>query len=224
MQRGARCCRMWQGVQLVAVRCSVMRCVAAWCGVLQCGAVCCSVVQCVAEWCSAFQSVAVCCIVVQIVAVWCSVMQCDTVWCSMIQCAAVCCSISVCAWSESYHTRECFRLILMWHVNACSNEWMSIHMWISLSDVVMSNTWMRHVPCINRTNKSCPMYGWVMSRIWRSHVYHRSLAPALQRTATLCNTLPAIGRWCWRCMKITHCITLQHAATHCITVQQHTAT
>jgi len=35
-------------LQCGAVCCSVVQCVAVWCGVLQCGAACCSVVQCVA--------------------------------------------------------------------------------------------------------------------------------------------------------------------------------
>jgi len=62
-------------LQCVAVRCSVLQCVAVftatsiiqnlevWCGFLfcLCVAVCCSVLQCVAMCCSALQCVAVCC-------------------------------------------------------------------------------------------------------------------------------------------------------------------
>jgi len=68
-------------LQCVAVRCSVLQCVAAYDamtgvaahsvsagGVLQCVAVCCSVLfmlQCVAVRCSVLQCVAVCCSVLQ---------------------------------------------------------------------------------------------------------------------------------------------------------------
>jgi len=46
---------------------------------LQCVAVCCSVLQCVAVCCSVFQCVALCCSVLQCVAVCCSVLQCAAV-------------------------------------------------------------------------------------------------------------------------------------------------
>jgi len=87
-------------LQCVAVRCSVLRCVAVCqisrpstsnrlehlgqmshlfrlsicCSVLQCVAVCYSVLQCVAVCCSKMQFVLVCCIVLQGVAVYCSVL------------------------------------------------------------------------------------------------------------------------------------------------------
>ena len=77
----------------VAVRSSVLQCVAVYCSVLRhitmryskglrhptwhsISAVCCSVLQCVAVCCSVLQCVAVCCNVLQCVAVCCSVLQC----------------------------------------------------------------------------------------------------------------------------------------------------
>jgi len=50
-----------EGLQCVAVCCSVLQCVAVRCSVLQCAAVCCSVLQCVALCCSVLQGVAGCC-------------------------------------------------------------------------------------------------------------------------------------------------------------------
>ena len=81
----------------VAVRCSMLQCVAVCCSDASllmlnacthanthaCVAVCCSVLQCVAA----------CCSVLQYVAMYCSVLQCVVVSCSMLQCCAVCCSV-----------------------------------------------------------------------------------------------------------------------------------
>ena len=67
----------------VAVRCSVLHCVAVCCSV---GVTIVQVLQCVAMCCSVLQCVAVCCIVLQCVAVCCSVLQCVAVCCSVLQC------------------------------------------------------------------------------------------------------------------------------------------
>ena len=69
----AVCCGVLQGVaglSSCARAQGVLRCVAVCCGVLQCVAVCCSVLQCVAVCCSVLQCVAVCCCVL-----WCAIMH-----------------------------------------------------------------------------------------------------------------------------------------------------
>jgi len=101
--------------QYVAVRCSVLQCVAVpkegaclheccsvlqydvVCSVLQCFAMCCSVLQCVAVCCSVLQCVAVCRSTApnegacphECVAVWRSWLQYNAVCCSVLQCVAV---------------------------------------------------------------------------------------------------------------------------------------
>ena len=51
--------------------------------------VCCCVLQwvlrCVADWCRVVQCGAVLYILVQHIIVWCSVVQCGAVWCSVVQ-------------------------------------------------------------------------------------------------------------------------------------------
>ena len=109
-------------LQCVAVRCSVLQCVAVCCrgrgssGDTVSYCVSCSVLQCVAVCCSLLQSVAVCCsllqwegkqwgysvllFVVQCVAVLCNMLQCIAVGGETVglQCLIVCCQVccSVC--------------------------------------------------------------------------------------------------------------------------------
>ena len=100
---------MLQCVVYVAVCCSVLinsqhfrgqrctRCVAVYCGVLQCVAICCG--------CGVLQDVAACCSVLingqllgreNCIAVWCSALQCVAVCCNMLRlwCVAGCCCVS----------------------------------------------------------------------------------------------------------------------------------
>ena len=87
---------------IVAVRCSVLQCVAVHCGGIVISThvenidtqdCCCSVVQYVVVCCSVLQCVEVRCSVLQCVAVCCSVLQCVAVRCSVLQCVAMCCSV-----------------------------------------------------------------------------------------------------------------------------------
>jgi len=53
-------------INIVAVCCNVLQCVAEWCSVLQFVAVCCSALHCVALCGNVLQRVAVCCSVLQL--------------------------------------------------------------------------------------------------------------------------------------------------------------
>jgi len=80
------------------VECPVYVSVAVRCSVLQCVAVCevqfIMHIECLIRICSGIlQGVAGCCRVLQCVAVCCSVMQCVAVCCSVLQSVAECCSV-----------------------------------------------------------------------------------------------------------------------------------
>ena len=89
-----QCITAWY--RCVAVRCSVLQCVAVCCSALSCVAVRYRVLQCVVVCC---RCVPLCCSMLQhvaCVAVCCSVMQCVIVCCGVMQCVAVCCNVLQC--------------------------------------------------------------------------------------------------------------------------------
>ncbi len=99
------CCMLWthalrplRDSGMIALCCSVLHCVAAWCTVLQR----CSVVHCVAAlqrgvlccsvaaWCTVLQRVGV---VLQRGALCCSVLHCVAAWFTVLQRVAACCTV-----------------------------------------------------------------------------------------------------------------------------------
>jgi len=96
---------------MVCLCCSVLQCEAVcFCSVVRCVAMCCSVLECVERYVPVYglskvcgcvlECVAVCCSGLECVAVCCSVMWCVVVCCSVLQCVAVCWKICASPWSD----------------------------------------------------------------------------------------------------------------------------